>query len=168
MRTRRCGVHICRADCSVQRALVNLSFDFFIAAHRVKDGTLDVDALLRILSDFESLLRSLLNLLEEIVDLLVVDLNHGNLNGVLTEWIILLAFLNSLENLLAGLRDDTLILAIADDRIALARSCLTIREQASIEPSEGVVQNFLTLTKQTLVKRSIKLRLLTRSANTHF
>lgn len=115
MSTRRRGVHVSRADGSVQRTLVNLSLDFCVATHRVKDGTLNVDALLGIFSDFESLLWSLLNLLEEIMDLLVVDLNHGDLNGVLTVWVLRLAFLNSIENLFAGLRDDTLILAIADD-----------------------------------------------------
>jgi len=81
---------------------------------------LDVDALLGILSDFESLLRSLLNLLEEILNLLVVDLNHGNLNGVRTVRVLTLTFVDSMENLLTSLRDNTLILAIADYRITLA------------------------------------------------
>jgi hypothetical protein len=49
------------------------------------------------------------------VDLFVVDLNHGDLNGILTVWVLRLAFLDSIEDLFASLRDDTLILAIADD-----------------------------------------------------
>jgi len=54
------------------------------------------------------------------MNLLVIDLNHGDLNGVRTVWVLELAFLDSQENLLASLWNNTLVLTIADDRITFA------------------------------------------------
>jgi hypothetical protein len=52
--------------------------------------------------------------------------------------------LDSLEQLLAGYRDNTLIGTIANHRVRLATARLPIGKQRTVVPFPGIVQNAIT------------------------
>jgi len=79
---------------------------------------------------------------EEVLDLLVVDLKHGDLD-VKPEDLGLGEGAYSGENLVTCLWYDALVFAISDHGIALAAACLAVGEKATVVAFPGVVEDLL-------------------------
>lgn len=139
-----CGVHLCLPDRPIHVSDFKLPVNFLVAGNGHVRDTLNENACLLVLSDFEAFLRPLVGRHEQILHFLVVDLNHGHCDLALDflVLVVLLQLRDSLEDFVAGSRYNSLVFAISNDRVTLSRTGLTVGEKARIVSFESIVQHF--------------------------
>ena len=137
VRTGRCSVHLRSSNSSISFSLVNYGLNLFIVWNWSLCGTFNIDVCF-CLFDWQRAFafgRSH----EQVLDLVEVNFDHGDRD--FKPDILFRVFTNSLEQFTCGHRNDTFILAVAKDRIRLARACLTIRKESTIETLPGFVEH---------------------------
>lgn len=95
------------------------------------------------LPDLETLRECLLTATkQQILHLLIINLKHTYLHLILR--LLVLIRINSFENLITGLRNDTLVLAVANHRVRFAATGLPVGEEAAVVALPGVVEDLLS------------------------
>jgi len=103
---------------------------------------LDIHAQGLVFADGQTSLRSFIGILHQVLDLLVVNFNLGEVDLKLHVFICL--GLNSIEDFIAGDGNDSDVGPIPDHRVALACSRLPISEQAAVVPVPSIIEHLLT------------------------
>ena len=129
MGSRRRGVHLGGRDRPVVVTLVVLFLDLIVGTNGNLRQAFDEDSGHSPFAHLESSLGSAVGRREEILNVLVVNLQHAHRHLKLGDAIWLLRFrLDSREDLLAGTRHNSRVCPIAHDRVAFSRASLPIRE----------------------------------------
>lgn len=93
---------------------------------------------------------------EQILDAFVVDLKHRHtklIPNVICVLTLLLVY--PFEKLHTNHRHDPNVLAIADNRVALARPCLAVRKQTSVVAIKSIDEDIVSLESVDLTKSSM-------------
>ena len=138
-------IHKGGSDCSIFVSDVHVSFNLCETRDSHLLTALNVNANAAALTDFEALLRPFGLLHEQILDLLVVNLEHrgGNLKALLFVGV----FADTTEHLLASLGDDSLVRPVANHRVRFPRTSLAISKEAGVIAFPGVVQDITSKLK---------------------
>lgn len=146
VRTTASSIHICRGDGPVFSPLINQSLDLIIAGNWVLRLTNDSDSQSWVILHIETALGSLSRANQQILNRLVVDLYHTQCHLVLyVVFRVLDSLLDTSEDFLTCQRHDTLVVAVADDGIGLARTRLSVGKETRMIALERIVKYFLTL-----------------------
>ena len=105
-----------------------------------------VDTADGVLANGQVLLRLTRLLNKEILDFLVIHLEHGQLDFVLDlVGGVVFFLLNSSKNFVAHKRNNSSVLSVAHNGIRLTRSSLTIGEQTRVEALKRVIEHLFAL-----------------------
>jgi hypothetical protein len=126
MSTGRSLVHVGRSNRSVTIRDIHKVLNSFIVGDGMFGQTVDVDTKSFRLTDFQSTLWSLFRIEEKILDFLRVDLTTHELDLIALFGVSV--SINTSENLLTSLRNNTSILTITCHTVRFTRSSLTIGE----------------------------------------
>lgn len=134
-------VHQSRCQWSVLGSFVHFFLDFGIGKDGIFIQTLDIDSQSLVLSDFKSIDWSLVGIDEQVLDLFVINLKHGDSHLILT-LALFLEPLDSLEELFASHRYNAFVGAIPDHGVWLSGPGLAIGKQAAIESYPELERNY--------------------------
>jgi hypothetical protein len=116
--------------------LIDKSLDSIVVTDRLLTGVLNVDSRL-CLSNFE-LKLSVLGINKQILKSVHIDFYHHNSN---LEFDVLVRVVsNSIENFDTGLRDDTLVSSISENRVRFTSSSLPVSKNSGVLTLPGVIK----------------------------
>jgi len=146
MRTAASSVHISSSDRAVAGPHVDPLLDLLVASYGHRAHAKHSDTQFGMLLHVKATLRSLRGLDQEILDDLIVYLDHAQGDLVLDVVLWLrLPLVDAAEDLLARPGDDALVASVANDGVGFARAGLAIGEEAGVISIEGIIEDFLTL-----------------------
>jgi hypothetical protein len=93
------------------------------------------------LTDSKAFLGSLSHMDQEVLHLLVIDLEHRQVDFELL--ILVRVLMNAIEDLLATDRHDALVRSVADHGVGFAGPSLPVRKQAAMVAQPCIVEDFL-------------------------
>lgn len=164
MRSTRRLIHEGRPNAPAHLPLLHFLRYGFIGVDRVLRQALHVHLSFLQLPDLQTLWRRLLPAREQILDLLVVDLEHADLDLVLNVFVFV--GVDPFKDLITGLWNDTLVLAVTDHWVRLAAAGLSVRKQAAMVALPRVIQDLLTERLINIVLVRIYRILILRHINT--
>ena len=136
-----CVVHLGAGGCTVQVSNLHETLDILVAAHRLIGQVLHVYTIALGFADLEVIGRSALGR-EEVLDVLVVDFEVGDVNLVRYSTVLLRVY--SFKQASASSRDETRLIRRAHHRVRLAAAGLAVGEDARVVSVEVVIQEVLT------------------------
>ena len=117
VRSRRCCIHIGLSNRAIACARVNLVLDLSVARDRHFIRILNINPFDRVFSYVE-ILFLLAFLDQQVLNLLIVDLNHAQLHFMLSRiGLVLLTCVYTSEDFLARAWNDALVVAVTDDGV---------------------------------------------------
>jgi len=146
MCTAACSVHIRSSDGAVAGPNVDPLFDLLVASYGHRAHAKHSDAQFGVLLHVQATLGPLRGLDQEILDDLIVNLDHAQSDLVLDVVLWLrLPLVDAAEDLLARPGDDALVASVTYDRVGFPRPGLAIGEEAGVIAIEGIIEHFLAL-----------------------
>jgi hypothetical protein len=157
-------VHQCGSHSPILVSDIHVSFNFGKTGNGNLLSTFHVDTDASALTNFEAFFRSLGLFDKQVLDFLVIDLEHGS--GDLEGLFFITICTDTSEHFLASLGDDALIYSIADHRVRLARPCLPIGKEACVITVPSIIEHILSELHKVRGKRDLQLRTRTSSHDT--